>query len=1008
MESLDMRPAKPKCSPESIPATGLSVIYEPDTDCPIADIIMVHGLKGHPYKTWRFTPSSKTADKQPPLPRQQGQKPQHSKRLQLRHSITSWIKEPSTKDSNDSESTLSVPETALDPPALRTSVFWPADLLPEVCENARILTFGYDTKVTKYTSGPTNMNSILSHGKDFLFSLERHIVPGRPLIFIAHSLGGILVKEMLALSSTSETIALQGVVECTTAIIFLSTPHRGSPEFSAIGERARSMLSSLRFQTAGAILDTLRQGNTDLQRAHESFTRLWQQYNFRVKSFQEGFGLTGINLWVLGNKVVPHDSSLIGDPREHAETLQANHMEMCRFSSASDPNYMKVAGEIKDIYMAIAKAAQEVLAQEVFVKESVAQEDQAQTQKALDMLLQKLHFDGMDRRKTSISPPMFNTGQWLFENSTYRKWYFDHTVSHHLLLIKGKPGAGKSTLMKEAVQHTKSHLEGNNVCVSFFVDGTGHDMQHSTDGIFRSLISQLLPHVKVSPSGPPSTEAGRLKPVIRDAAGSSEELSSQELQTLLTTTLEVLALEYAPVYIFVDALDELQEEEQRKHVEFWSDLIRLQRFRKLRVCLSCRHFPNITVADCLELVLEYHNGADIISYIQQRLESRMDVNDTNWKFAIYHRIESRSAGVFLWVALVVDKVLAKYDYGCNLRNLLQIIDNTPTGIRELYIESLRSLEADEKKVALGIFRWIIAAARPLRLDEWHHVLAFVQYPTPTSLRGWRMSHTYTETDKQLEREIKSLSRGLLEVSNSQCSDTNDASSINAGAGSLDQEQGSARVVRFTHPSVYDFFINQEGFKYLDYDGQHPLEDCHGTIAITCLSYINVPELDAFILARQRVEVASLTTLSLYSVPSYLSLHSNLSQRNADFGISLRELHTMPPPDPCQLVRAWLRDCGSPPCPDYKLDDSDSSSSSASQILQRPGTDEYPALLLYLVNELHIHLEIAKKGTFAKSILEKLEKSNSRWKTLRSGQRTEFSDLNAHNTLPTPQPLVPSV
>lgn len=157
---------------------------------------MVHGLKGHPYKTWRFTPSSKTADKQPPLPRQQGPKPQHSKRLQLRHSIMSWMKEPSTKDSNDSESTLSVPGTALDPPALGTSVFWPADLLPEVCENARILTFGYDTKVTKYTSGPTNMNSILSHGKDFLFSLERHVVPGRPLIFIAHSLGGILVKEV--------------------------------------------------------------------------------------------------------------------------------------------------------------------------------------------------------------------------------------------------------------------------------------------------------------------------------------------------------------------------------------------------------------------------------------------------------------------------------------------------------------------------------------------------------------------------------------------------------------------------------------------------------------------------------------------------------------------------------------------------------------------------------------------------------------------------------------------
>jgi hypothetical protein len=205
---------------------------------------------------------------------------------------------------------------------------------------------------------------------------------------------------MLALSSTSETIA-QGVVEWTKAIIFLGTPHRGSPEFSAIGERARSMLSNLRFQTAAAILDTLRQGNTDLQRAHESFTRLWQHYNFRVKTFQEGFSLTGINLWVLGNKVVPHDSSLIGDPGEHAETLQANHMEMCRFSSASDPNFLKVAGEIKHVYMEISKSAQE----------SRILKDQAETRNMLDNLLKKLRFDGMGKRKNSIRPPMFNTGQ---------------------------------------------------------------------------------------------------------------------------------------------------------------------------------------------------------------------------------------------------------------------------------------------------------------------------------------------------------------------------------------------------------------------------------------------------------------------------------------------------------------------------------------------------------------------------------------------------------------------
>jgi hypothetical protein len=257
----------------------------------------------------------------------------------------------------------------------RRYCFWPRDLLPKECPTARILTWGYDTKVAKFTGGAINKNSVFSHGKDLLFDLQRVKVSGRPIIFVAHSLGGIVVKEMLSASATSETSYLNDIVEQTAAVVFLGTPHRGSVDMSKLGHKARKLVSAALLDSSSATLDILGLRTSDLERCQESFSRLWARYDFRVKTFQEGLGLTGFNIGPLNDKVgvlallivpgndlsltsqvVPNFSSLLGDAREHAETLQANHREMCRFSGPDDPNCRKVLGELRDIHCSILKA----------------------------------------------------------------------------------------------------------------------------------------------------------------------------------------------------------------------------------------------------------------------------------------------------------------------------------------------------------------------------------------------------------------------------------------------------------------------------------------------------------------------------------------------------------------------------------------------------------------------------------------------------------------------------
>lgn len=74
--------------------------------------------------------------------------------------------------------------------------FWPRDLLPNECEAARIWTYGYDSRVAKGYGASVNKNSIFQHAHDLLFALERTRNQGQPIICVAHSLGGIIVKQV--------------------------------------------------------------------------------------------------------------------------------------------------------------------------------------------------------------------------------------------------------------------------------------------------------------------------------------------------------------------------------------------------------------------------------------------------------------------------------------------------------------------------------------------------------------------------------------------------------------------------------------------------------------------------------------------------------------------------------------------------------------------------------------------------------------------------------------------
>ncbi|XP_030785255.1 protein SERAC1 isoform X2 [Rhinopithecus roxellana] len=235
-----------------------------------ADVLFIHGLMGAAFKTWRQQDSEQAVIEKP-------------------------------MEDED-----------------RYTTCWPKTWLAKDCPALRIISVEYDTTLSDWRARcPMERKSIAFRSNELLRKLRAAGVGDRPVVWISHSMGGLLVKKMLL--EASKKPEMSAVINNTRGIIFYSVPHHGShlAEYSV----------NIRYLLFPSLeVKELSKDSPALKTLQDDFLEFAKDKNFQVLNFVETLP-TYIGSMIKLHVVPVESADLgIGD----LIPVDVNHLNICK------------------------------------------------------------------------------------------------------------------------------------------------------------------------------------------------------------------------------------------------------------------------------------------------------------------------------------------------------------------------------------------------------------------------------------------------------------------------------------------------------------------------------------------------------------------------------------------------------------------------------------------------------------------------------------------------------
>ncbi|KAL6807500.1 hypothetical protein GGI42DRAFT_245801 [Trichoderma sp. SZMC 28013] len=392
------------------------------------------------------------------------------------------------------------------------SYMWIRDTLPHLVPKVKFILYGYDTKL----AGSKSFQTVPDIALSLIHTLQQGGWAGtdpRKLIFFAHSLGGIVLKEafrMLADSSVRDELILNR----TRGVIFFGVPSQGLD------------VSDLQIMLQGqpnkdALVKEISNESPFVEVLEEQFSGISHLQKMKL-------------LWAYETETTPTVITVDGKYKrcgpgtvfvspisatsqrynfEPGSTIQinANHSDMVKFSPGSEL-IDRIAYKLQDMLKDETEEADEEASEPSIEKMAAFNIDSQPTQTFMNhvdpsvdpdfwdihSIIQTIRAPERDSRLEEIDVAAGHSFVWAFEKPSVglTSWLQN---DEKLFWISGKPASGKSTFMKYLHKNslTAKYLRtwrrsANFVRATFFFHHRGTAIQKSLEGLHRGILSQVL------------------------------------------------------------------------------------------------------------------------------------------------------------------------------------------------------------------------------------------------------------------------------------------------------------------------------------------------------------------------------------------------------------------------------------------------------------------------------------------------------------------------------------